>query len=136
MSINAAIAGRLPYLQRQAESMMTDTCTIVREGTPTFDPTTGKYTTPTSPIYSGKCRIRTRGKFLRDRPVEAGDTEVILWPYTVSIPVTAPAIEVLDVVTVTAAADAALVDVQMHVRISGHATAATARRLDCEEVAP
>ena len=130
MTLNVTLAG-----QRAIEALMTDTCTITRDGTPVFDPATGLYTTPSTTIYSGKCRVRTRGRFLRDKATQAGDTDVILWPYIVSVPVSSAAVEVLDTVTVDTASDAALVGVKMRVRIASHATEATAHRLDCEEVA-
>lgn len=138
MTLGAEIAARLPQLRTVAESMMADTCTITRpSGPPVFDATTGQYNDPPAPItvYSGKCRIRTRGKFLRNSEAVAGDALVVLWPYIVAIPADAPRVDVLDVVTITGSRDEALVDAEMRVRITSLATDQTARRLDCEEIA-
>ena len=47
----------LKRLQRQAESMMTDTCTVSR-----FSPGTdedGYDTTVETPVYSGRCKVRS-----------------------------------------------------------------------------
>ena len=138
MSIGGAIAGALPLLRRQAESMMVDTCTITRaSGPPTFDAVTGVYTDPTpTTVYTGKCRVRTRSLgFLRNREVEAGERETVIWPYMVMVPVTDADVQVLDKVTVTASQDPALVGVTLRVRTAQLATNATARKLDCEEIA-
>jgi hypothetical protein len=138
VSLGQAIAGALPLLQGEAESMMTDTCTITRGGgTRTFNATTGTYSTSGgSTVYSGKCRIRTRSLgFLRERQAEAGEEQVVLWPYTVAVPVSVTDLAVLDELTVNTSTDPALADVVMRVRVVSLVTNATARKMDCEEVA-
>lgn len=136
MTLGAAIAGALPRLQAEAESMMTDSCVITRPGEPVFNDTTGQYTTPAGPtVYSGKCRIRVRSLgFLRDRQAEVGEMEATMWPYIVSVPLSAGDIRVQDLVTVTAA-DALLEGVTLRVKIASAGTSTTARKLDCEQVA-
>lgn len=115
---------------------MIDTCTITRPGTPVFDPATGTYTTPSTTVYTGKCRVRTRSLgFLRSRDVEAGERETVIWPYTVAVPVSAADIQVLDEVTINTSNDPALVDHALRVRTAQLATDATARKMDCEEIA-
>src|SRR5213075_776715 len=54
VSLGEAMSAALPLLQGQAESMMTDTCTITRPGTPVFNASTGTYATPSTTIYTGK----------------------------------------------------------------------------------
>jgi len=124
-------------LQAEAESMMTDTCTITRPGDGTFNDTTGEYTTAASTtVYSGKCRIRTRSLgFLRDRQTETGEELTTIWPYIVAIPAGTADIQVLDVVTVSSAVDPLLAGVTLRVRIANAGTATTARKLDCEQIA-
>lgn len=136
MSLADAIDGALPLLQGQAESRMTDTCTIRRLGAAVFDPTTGTYAQPKPTVYSGQCRVRTRSLgFLRDRRAEAGEEQVVLWPYVVDVPVTVTDLAVFDEVTVDASRDQALVGVVMRVRVVSLATNQTARKMDCEETA-
>lgn len=136
MSLAGAISGVLPLLQGQAESRMTDTCTIRRPGAPVFDASTGTYTTAKPTVYSGKCRVRTRSLgFLRDRRAEAGDEQVVLWPYMLAVPVAVTDLAVFDEVTIDASTDPALVGVVMRVRVVSLATDATARKMDCEEIA-
>ncbi|HWU21550.1 MAG TPA: DUF6093 family protein [Nocardioides sp.] len=136
MTLGGAISAALPLLRAQAESMMTDTCTITRPGEPVFDSTTGTYTDAGTTVYTGKCRIRTRSiGFLRDRQAEAGEELTTIWPYIVAVPISASDVKVLDVVTVDTCADPLLVGVTLRVRIANAGTNANARKLDCEEVA-
>lgn len=136
MSLGDAIAGALPRLQTEAETMMTDTCTITRPGEPVFNPTTGTYTTPSTTVYTGKCRVRTRSVgFLRDRLAEAGEMQDVIWPYIVAVPMSVTDVQVLDEITITASKDPALVNVSMRVRIAALGTFANARKMDCEEIA-
>lgn len=135
MSLGGAIGAAVPYLRAQAESTMTDSCTITRPATSTFNTTTGAYATTTTPIYTGRCRIRTRStNFLRDKESQAGEQLAVIWPYIVSIPATASDVQVSDIVTLTAA-DPLLNGKTLRVRIANAGTSTTARRLDCEEVA-
>lgn len=115
---------------------MTDTCTIRRPGVPVFDSATGTYTTPSVTVYSGKCRVRTRSLgFLRASEVEAGEEQAVLWPYMVAVPVSVTDLAVLDEITVDTSTDPALVGVVMRVRVVSLVTDATARKMDCEEIA-
>lgn len=122
---SAALAG-----QALAESLMTDVCTITRTIGRTFDETTNTYTPTTTPVYSGKCRVKPANTVSRD--VQAGEQQVSLWPFAVSIPVSVTT-ELDDDVTVTASADASLVGRTLRVRSVARGTYLTARRLDCEE---
>lgn len=59
-----------------ARRLMLDTCTITRATTPVFNSTTGAYTTSSTSIYSGPCRVRTpsvAGITITD--AQAGDAE-------------------------------------------------------------
>jgi hypothetical protein len=126
-------AGTVTAGQALAESLMVDTCTITRnDGDPVFNTTTGTYTQPTTTVYTGKCRVKP-SVLSGNTTVQAGEERVALWPYSVSVPVSATDVELDDIVTVTASADASLVDVTLRVRSIARGTFITARRLDCEE---
>jgi hypothetical protein len=120
--------------QALAESLMVDSCTITRRGgDPVFDDTTGTYTpaTPTT-VYTGVCKVRP-SNLSGNTTAQAGEREVSLWPFSVSIPVAEDA-DLDDVVTVTASLDPSLVGRTLRVRSVARGTYLTARRLDCEEV--
>lgn len=125
---SAVLAGRAA-----AEAVMQDACTITR-GTPvkTFDPATGEYViAPGVSVYAGPCRVKAQNN--ADRVVETGAQAVSLFPYTVSVPVSAVVFEVDDTVTVTASAlDPALVGLALRARQVAAGTYLTARRLGCE----
>lgn len=119
--------------QALAESLMLDACTITRnDGDPVFDSTTGTYSQPTTPIYTGKCRVKP-SVLSGNTTVQAGEERVALWPYSVSVPVAVADVRLDDIVTVTTSADASLIGVTLRVRSIGRGTFITARRLDCEE---
>lgn len=127
-------AAVLADMQADAESLMQDSCTITRagSGTSTFDPATGTYTDPASTtVYTGKCRVKPRN--LVDRTVQAGEQQVSLWSFEVSVPVSATDVDLDDVVTVTGSIDPSLVGRTLRVRSVARGTFLTARRLDCEE---
>lgn len=113
---------------------MLETCTITRGGgAPTFDGTTGTYTTPAgTTIYSGPCEVQVSDG-LTAQSEDAGGADVTLTRVTVKVPITATGIQIDDVVTITASAlDPDLVGQRFTV-VAGHAKSfATARRLQVE----
>lgn len=118
-----------------AESLMVDACTITRggSGAPTFNSTTGTYTPPAgSTVYTGACRVKPSA-LSGNTTVQAGEREVSLWPFAVSVPVSVTDVDLNDLVTITASADASLVGRELRVRSVARGTFVTARRLDCEE---
>lgn len=119
--------------QRFAEQTMTDTCTITRAGEPVYNPATLAYTASSTTVYSGKCRVKPSA-LSGNTTVQAGEERVALWPYAVSVPVSVTDVELDDLVTVTASADASLVGRVLRVRSTARGTHITARRLDAEEV--
>jgi hypothetical protein len=124
---SAAVRG-----QRLAEVLMTDTCTVTRpSGEQVFDEDTGEYTQGTTTLYTGKCRVRPMPNS-SDRQVEAGDAAVEIWPFTVSLPMTATGIKASDKVTITASDDPGLVDRVLVVRSVAFGSQITARRLGCD----
>ena len=125
---SAAVSG-----QAAAERLMVDTCTITRNGDPVFDSTTGTYAQPTSPVYTGKCRVKP-SVLSGNTTVQAGEKRVALWPFSVSVPMSVADVQLDDIVTVTGSADASLVGVTLRIRSIARGTFITARRLDAEEV--
>jgi len=126
--ISATLAGR-----RAAEALMVDTCTITRgTSSQTFDPATGTYaTTPGVSVYTGPCRVKPAGT--SDRVVEAGGQAVSLFPFVVSVPISAVQFAVDDRVTVTVSTlDPALVGTVLRVVQVAAGSHLTARRLGCE----
>lgn len=119
--------------QAFAEQQMTDTATITGPaGTPTFNATTGAYTpSPGATLYTGKCRVKPQN--VVDRTVQAGERPVHIWPYVVSVPMTATGIPVDATVTVTASADPDLVGQVLTVKDVARGTSVTARRLGCTD---
>lgn len=85
-------------------------CVISRPaGTPTFNPTTGQYDTPTpTTIYTGPCRVRTLNS--QDMNTTVGDLHETLGRYICTVPHTATGIEVDDFLVVTAGTDLDLED--------------------------
>lgn len=116
-----------------AAGLMQDTCTVARGGgTPVLDTSTGQYVTASGAVvYTGPCRVKPRDN--ADRVVEAGGELVSLFPYVVSVPVSAVDFEVDDQVTVTAAAlDPGLPGLVLRVKQPAFGSQLTARRLGCE----
>jgi hypothetical protein len=58
--IGGILAGALPFLREQAESMMIDTCRITSGGAVVTDPNTGVVTRPRVLVYEGKCQVQSR----------------------------------------------------------------------------
>ena len=51
----------LRLMRRHAESLMADTCEIVRRGDPVTDPETGVAATRDTLVYRGRCKVQTAG---------------------------------------------------------------------------
>lgn len=115
-----------------AERLMTDTCTVTRPGEPVFNETTGTYTPTSTTIYTGKCRVQAANT-LAGGP-NAGERVVVISRFTVSLPISAPVVQVDDIVTVTIGTfDAQLIGKRFRVASLHHKSHATARRLEVEE---
>ena len=129
MTAQAAVAAG----RRAAEALMTDACQISRVTGTTTNPDTGVVTTTTATVYAGKCRLQQRaGTALR---AEVGEASVLLTRLELHVPWGTAGVAAEQHVTVTAAADPALVGAKFTVR--GPLTAksyATAQRWELEEV--
>ena len=95
-----AIREALPRLRLQAESLMIDSCTIVRPGPTTTDPDTGVKTTPTTTVYTGQCKVKAPQR--ANQPTEVGGAVITVTPGEVHIPAGGPDLKVGDIVEVTA----------------------------------
>lgn len=126
------VGSALPGLRAEAESMMRDSCAIVRLGTPVTDPDTGVVTIPETEMYSGKAKVQTYEA--QESHPEAGESVRTVQRYALHIPVGSYAPAVGDVATITTAfADPALVGRRYRVTALLHKTLATAYRLGVTE---
>lgn len=129
-----AVRAALPQMRAEAEALMTDACTIVREGEPVYDPDTNEVEVSTEEVYAGRCRVQVTDS-LDVRVVDFGGQAVNTSRVTVAIPVGSAQVAPEDVVTITAAAhNDQLVGKVYRVEGAPEKTHATAIRLRCQEV--
>ena len=129
------IAAALPELRAQAESLMTDACTITRAGSggSTIDEATGAVVPPTgTTVYDGPCRVQRPGTQTAPR-ADSGGYEVGVDTIFAQLPIAATGIRRGDTFTVTAASDPDLLGVDARVEANLAKTHATKRTLICEE---
>lgn len=93
------IGGALGMGRRMAESRMTDTCTITRAGSPTWDESKGEYTSTAVSVYSGPCRVKHPSTVARD--VDAGSQLLAVTQLELHLPVSAVGVRADDLVTIT-----------------------------------
>src|SRR6478609_4330253 len=101
------IADAVKDLRVEAESLMTDTCVVTRNGTPggspTLDPVTGLYPDVTEvTVYTGECSVRVPGSATARRPRESAGDEVTMVKAVFAVPATAARLLVNDRVLFTA----------------------------------
>jgi hypothetical protein len=134
----SALEAALAAGRREHEAIMLDTVRIWRPGPSVFDRTTGTSTPGTLlELYAGKARVRPFGRSV-STGVEAGEREVVLREYVVSVPLSAllPSGAVLlpgDQVEVTASADPRLAGRTLWVTASQLNAQATAWRINAED---
>jgi hypothetical protein len=133
MDLGAELTAQLLESRADAESLMLDTCKIVRPGDPVTDPVTDVVTTPLESLYTGKARVQ--GLDPQEGNPEAGGATLTVQRYRVDIPVGAYVPDIGHVVEITAAAlDPNMVGRRYRVVALLHKTLATAYRLGVEEV--
>jgi hypothetical protein len=134
-----ALEAALAAGRREAEALMRDTVTVFRPGPDVFDRTTGN-TIPGQPevtFYTGKARIKPDQ--LADSEVQAGEREVALRQYKVTIPfsTTLPASgerpQPGDVVDVASSPDPRLAGLRLWVTSVQYSGTATAWRIIAED---
>jgi hypothetical protein len=91
----ALLAGR-----REAESLMLDACTITRPGEPVFSEATGGFTSTSTTVYEGKCKVQSKDSATA-KP-ESGEHAFTVVSRQVHIPANAADVRDGDVVTLTA----------------------------------
>lgn len=114
-----------------AERGMVDACVIRRRaGEPVVDDNTGEVTAAVTDVYTGRCEFQQNASGGAARAVQPGEDFQLLLQLVLKLPIAAPALEVGDEVTVTAAAlDEQLVGQVFLVRDLFVKTHATARRV-------
>lgn len=133
-ALDAALAAG----RREHEAIMLDTVRIWRPGPVVFDQATGSDTTgdPVE-LYAGKARVKPFGRSAASG-VQAGEHEVVLREYVVSVPFAAvlPTGQLVrpgDQVQVTASADARLTGRTLWVTAMQLNAQATAWRINAED---
>lgn len=139
------IATALPELRAHAESLMVDSCAIVRrrldeDGLPVreMDPDTLELTDVWDEVYSGRCRVQRPGAVMVGREPVVGGAEYSVETVHVQVPLAALGVKADDRVTITAVgaiSDPENLGLVASVRTNQHKTHATKRTLVCEEVA-
>jgi hypothetical protein len=134
----SALEAALAAGRREHEAIMLDTVRIWRPGPSVFDRSTGT-STPGTPLelYAGKARVKPFGRSA-STGVEAGEREVVVREYVVSVPFSAlPAGGEMvlpgDQVEVTASADPRLAGGTLWVSVSQLNAQATAWRINAED---
>ncbi|WP_416976716.1 DUF6093 family protein [Streptomyces sp. T028] len=134
-----ALEAALAAGRAEAEALMRDTVTFYRPGEDLFDQTTG-HVVPGPPLvtfYTGKARVKVDQ--LADSDVQAGEQEVTLRQYKVTIPfstglpATGQRPRPGDVIDVTASPDPRLAGVRLWVTGLQYSGTATAWRIIAED---
>ena len=101
IDMGAELTAQLLESRADAESLMLDTCTIIRLGEVVTDPDTGEILPPSeTTIYTGRCKVKAPQR--ANQPTEVGAAVITVTPGAVHIPATGPDLMVGDVVEVTA----------------------------------
>ena len=131
--IGGILAGVVPLLRDQAESLMQDTCTVHRPGAPVTDPETGVVSPSLTLVYTGPCKVQQTIS-QASNPV-AGGHQFTVQDVRWDTPVTAGPFAVDDVVTMTSSAlDPQLAGRVFRVIETFHKSGATAQRTRVSEV--
>jgi len=142
MSVDFATAVQQGLLEGRAlaESLMTDSCIITKDGDGEpgeMAPDTGQYPDIARvTVYEGKCRVQIRGDRIGSSETDAGDREVTTQEPEVQLPVAGTEDVSVDqqVKILTAVHDSALVDRVFTIVGRHEKSQATARRLRVIEV--
>lgn len=138
MSLGYDIAGALPELRAQAESIMSSRVVISRETGKARDPETGSYIPSWTVIYEGKARVRMPSTQARE--VDQAGQRIVESAPTLSLPIgdVDAALVALDDVAllVEHAPDPLVVGTRMRVVEGNDQTWSTARRFSVEILTP
>ncbi|CBG73136.1 hypothetical protein SCAB_61151 [Streptomyces scabiei 87.22] len=138
----SALDAALAAGRREAEALMRDTVSVYRPGPDLFDRDSGQ-TVPGQPavtFYTGRARVKVEQ--LADSEVQAGEQEVTLRQYKVTIPFATELPETGerprpgDVIDVTASPDPRLTGLRLWVSGVQYSGTATAWRIIAEDRSP
>jgi len=119
--------------QRAAESLMVDTCTVKYQSGTSFNGTTGLEEPTYTTRFTSPCKVQARE--LQSSERDSGGHEATIVRMSVHLPMSAGAVSVDDIVTITASAhDAQLVGRTFRVLTPVGKSFATARRVEVEDV--
>lgn len=126
MSLDALLA----HARARRESYMRSECQILRQvGERTWDPVAGEYTAaPESVVYAGKCHVKPTYT-PAERDYSTGERELTIQAYEVVLPMSAPEVDIGDVVLITASDDAWAVGQRFPVAWFENADSRTARHV-------
>ncbi|MEV7358203.1 DUF6093 family protein [Kitasatospora sp. NPDC091276] len=119
------------------EALMLDTVRLVRPCADVYDPATGATTRPDArTLYQGPARVKPN--VVQDQGVQAGQRQVVLRRYQVSLPwsalpLAAARVVAGDQVVVDASPDPRLAGMTLWVTSVGESATATAWRLETED---
>ena len=121
-----------------AESLMTDECTVVRPSGAVTDPATGEVRPDNSHVYAGHCKVQTSGGLASENTgssaAQAMGAVSLVWSLYVHFPYGTPGLRAGDVVEVTESANPLLVGRRLRlVSPQSEKTHATACRWNVKE---
>lgn len=136
MTIYDAISAELPYLRAEAESLMTDTCTVRRDtGDTAQNPGTGTVEPVYTDLFSSPCKVQARSLVALD--AEVGGRTATTVRLELHLPVASAAVKTGDVAEITAVgalSDSTLVGREFMITAPVAKSFATARRYEVEEI--
>ena len=125
------VSGLVLMGRRQAEALMTSTCTITRDGDPVQNPD-GSITSDPVVVYSGKCRLKWQ-LTMRVPELNAEGQQLGVQHPTLSVPVSVTGVRADDVVVMGAdVLDPDMAGLRLRVSGSFDSSQVTARRFSCE----
>ena len=124
--------------RENAESLMTDECTVVRPGEAATDPDTGEVKPTFTQVYAGHCKVQTSGGLASENTegsaAQAMGAVSLVWSLYVRFPYGTPGLRAGDVVEVTESANPLLVGRRLRlVSPQSEKTHATACRWNVKE---
>jgi hypothetical protein len=115
-----------------AEAGMVDACTVTRVGARVTDTTSGEVTSPTTTLYTGRCRVQQAQAVATEETV--GEDHLLMLRLEVQLPMSVAGLKVGDEITITASAhDPDLPGRVFRVHDLAHKTHATSHRVQCVE---
>lgn len=134
MSLGDAIAWALPDLRAAAESTMTSTANVTRDGGLVFDPGTGLSTPTTTTVVAGS-PARLRQPTAVEANVMFGEEDVTKMRFIVDMPHTVTGVQIGDVITFSEADDPEMLAHEFRVVALSMRDHLVTRSYGCEVVA-